>query len=380
MNSLDRPESSPSLSALTAAQSVTFTARTWIARIDDEGRPLGGLMPGQAFAVQVRRPGSLRIEEVREDAVIEEAIKRAGCFAGNPFGVFISDGDRQIEVCKTSAVFIEDTAASLLEEIDSKRGLPGTLNIDVLFADEPLADFEPMGEDLVEGAPITVYVDDRTEDADGIQYRLYIDKVSGLPVRMSDFEPGESDAWVEAIRVDYSAWEFGVDLPDSTFDTTPPADAKPAPAPRPWFDQNLRPGMEPTSLNTVDLQGRAIELSDYNGRAVLLDYWATWCQPCLIAMVNLKSLYEQYHRQGLEIIGISLDREEQRERMHKYLNGKAIPWRQICDGRGFESSLATAYQVGAIPFLLLIDRAGRIAAVNPHGDELERAIQTALEQ
>ena len=97
-------------------------------------------------------------------------------------------------------------------------------------------------------------------------------------------------------------------------------------------------------------------------------------------MTRLIAIYEEFHPNGLEIIGISLDAKSSRQRMLDRLRSKAIPWRQVCDGAAFDSPLATVYQVGAIPFTLLIGRDGRIAAVNLHGDELEAAIVTAIGQ
>jgi len=95
-------------------------------------------------------------------------------------------------------------------------------------------------------------------------------------------------------------------------------------------------------------------------------------------MVVLKDVYADYHAQGLEIIAISLDSPDRREHVDKFLAEHSIPWRTICDGKGFKGRLAKAYKVNAVPFTLLIGRDGKIAAVNLHGDVLEDAIVQAL--
>jgi peroxiredoxin len=345
---------------------------------DDEGRLQPHLIPGQAYAIRARRPASLRIEEIRADPVMQAAIEHAACCAGSPFDVFVSDGRRQYELNTTSNVYVEGEAASTLAEIQAQYGLPTVLAVDQLFAAEPLEGFELVGEEEMDENPFLVYSLEQAQDGERTQQRLYLAREDGLPRRMSILEMGGLNAWTEVMRIDYSDWAFDVALPDATFDATPPSDARPQPPPSPWFDPLLKPGSEPTPLNTTDLAGIPISFEEYRGHVVLVDYWATWCHPCRIEMLRLKALYEQYHSQGLEVIGISLDEEAQRERMQEFLKEKAIPWRQICDGQGFRSPLATAYQVGAIPFTLLLGRDGKIAAVNARGDELEEAIRHGL--
>jgi len=378
MEASNKMNSSLPMASLKAARSVTFTARTWMSMTDDDGLPQANLIPGQAFAVKARRPGSLRIEEDPSDSVIQEAIGRAGCFAGNPFNTFISDGTRQTELCSTSHVYFEDKAAPTLARIRSKRGLPRMLRVDTLLAKNPLRNFSPIVEEAVEGTPVTVYVREEYLEDEQRQQRLYVTRETGLPLRLSTFQTGTSEEGVEVQRIDFADWVLDAALLDSTFDTTPPPDAKPAPPPSPWFDPNVKARMKPSPLDAIDLAGNAVSLADYQGKVVLLDYWAIWCQPCLIEMQQIKALYELYHPHGLEILGISLDHDDEEKRVREYLKEKAIPWRQIFDTKGFQSPLATVYKVGAIPFTLLIGRNGRIAAVNAHGDDLAMSVYHAL--
>jgi peroxiredoxin len=369
------------LTTLITASSITFIARTWFAMFDDDDQPQPGLMPGQAFAVRARRPGCLRIEEVHADPVVQAAIRRAGCCSGTPFGVFVCDGIRQCELCITSRLHIEGEAAPALAHIQSQRGLPKWIGVDVLFADNPLDGFAPRGEEILEGVPVIVYVQKLFQHEELRHRRLYLAKETGWPVRLSVFQPGTpgtSETEVEMRRTNFTDWEWNVPLPDSTFNATPPPGMEPEPPAPPWFDPGLQEKMEPAPLETTDIAGNPISLQEYAGKVILLDYWATWCSPCRKEMLALKRLYEQLHPQGLDVIGISLDDEGSRQQMLDFLQEKDIPWRQVCDGKGFKSGLATAYQVGAIPFTLLIGRDGRIAAVNAHEEELEDVIRRAL--
>ena len=106
---------------------------------------------------------------------------------------------------------------------------------------------------------------------------------------------------------------------------------------------------------------------------LLLDFWATWCPPCVAEMPNLKEAYDKYHAQGLEIVGVSLDRD--RAALQSFVKSRKLAWPQIFDDKG---AMAKIYGVRAIPFALLVGRDGKIAAVNLRGDDLEAAVKAAL--
>jgi len=361
------------------AVSASFIARTWYSGHDLGSKLRDELIPGQAFDVRVRRPGSVYIAENRTDPVMEEARTKAGTFCGNPFDLFVSDGERQYELASASHVYFAGPAASKLVHIKSKRGLPESLSIPFLFNKRMHAWFDHRQEAIGDGRQ-AVCLDGGWDDSSPARNdRLWLDSITGLPMYLSEYEHSNEDEPVELRRIDYSDWELNLKISDSVFDPTPPADSKPAPEPEPWHDPKLRRGMLPAPLDTVDLHGETISLSQYAGRVVLLDYWAIWCQPCCDEMVGMKALYEQLHDRGLEIIGVSLDKKQEQQRMEQFLVEQQIPWRQLCDGQGFDSPLATAYKIGAVPFTLLIGRDGKIAAVNKHGEDLEEAVRQALD-
>ncbi|MDE0017569.1 MAG: TlpA disulfide reductase family protein [Candidatus Poribacteria bacterium] len=92
------------------------------------------------------------------------------------------------------------------------------------------------------------------------------------------------------------------------------------------------------NFSATDLHGKPISLQDYRGKVVLLDFWAVWCGPCVGEMPNVKEVYETHKYQGFDIIGISLDTDE--ERLRNYLKENDIPWRQIYSGKRWDSPLA----------------------------------------
>ena len=157
---------------------------------------------------------------------MESARAHAGSFVGNPFSTFVSNGTQQCEICVTSAIYIDDEAAPSLAFIRSKAGLPKLINSDVLFGRNPLKDFALIGESAIDDVPIAAYSNELSEDDDQILQHLYISTESGLPVRFSHYEPGESE-WVETKRINYTDWEFDAVLPDDLFDPTPPPGMNP---------------------------------------------------------------------------------------------------------------------------------------------------------
>lgn len=136
-------------------------------------------------------------------------------------------------------------------------------------------------------------------------------------------------------------------------------------------------GRKAPSLEGKDLDGKPVDLTtEYKGKVVLIDFWATWCAPCLAAMPDLIETYKQYHDRGFEIVGVNLDND--RDTLKKYLERSQIQWRQICDGQSYRSPNVRKYDIIAIPAAFLIDPDGKIARVgiplNGFGPIIERLL------
>jgi peroxiredoxin len=122
-------------------------------------------------------------------------------------------------------------------------------------------------------------------------------------------------------------------------------------------------GKTPPTLDGKDQAGRTTDLAEYRGKVVLIDFWATWCQPCLVALPELMEIYEAQHQAGFEVIGVSLDNDA--KALEQFLGKNPLPWRIVHDPQG---GSARRYQVTGIPATFLIDRRGKIArAGSPAG-------------
>ncbi len=137
-------------------------------------------------------------------------------------------------------------------------------------------------------------------------------------------------------------------------------------------------GKEAPNFVAKDLKGKKISVEGYRGKVTLIDFWATWCPPCRAEMPNVISVYRKYKKRGFDILGISLDRNE--NALKSYTKRFKIPWRQYFDGRGWKNKFAAAYGVQSIPKTILLDRKGVIRYVDVRGDALKIAVAKLIKE
>ncbi len=140
--------------------------------------------------------------------------------------------------------------------------------------------------------------------------------------------------------------------------------------------ESLVVGVKFPDFDAKDLAGNPLSVSRFKGKVVLVDFWATWCFPCMIELPNVLEVYKKNHKQGFEIIGVSLD--DSRPTLERFLKEKAIPWPQYFDGLAWGNKLVLKYGVNNLPATYLIDRKGKIIGKDLRGDELAAAVIAAL--
>ncbi len=134
---------------------------------------------------------------------------------------------------------------------------------------------------------------------------------------------------------------------------------------------------KPLDLSFVALDGKKINLADMKGKVILLDFWATWCGPCVGEMPNVKATYEKYHADGFEILGISLD--ESKDDLLKFLIKNQITWPQYFDGKHWNNDISFRFGIGGIPAEWLIDKKGILRDTNVRGN-LEQSVDALLKE
>jgi thiol-disulfide isomerase/thioredoxin len=144
---------------------------------------------------------------------------------------------------------------------------------------------------------------------------------------------------------------------------------------------------KPFGLGFADaISGAKVSLRNLKGKVVVIDFWATWCGPCVVQMPRMKQLYARYHDRGLELIGVSLDLPEERgglDNLRRYVKDNGIAWPQYYQGSVWDGDFTRSWGINALPAAFVVDAEGKLAAIlggDKVTDELDRIIPDLLEK
>ncbi len=329
---------------LAAAQTVQVTET--VAGASGGSESLGAPV---TITVVVQRPSQFHIEETGKD--------------GAPAHALVSDA-------KTLVFY--DGARKEYRKQDAPQGeWPGPVR-EVMSLPAKV----PVTPATLNGTPRLLFLVPSSGGQPALTRKFWLDAKTGLPVRESLYVGTH-----EAERIDFSHWVLNQPIPASQFAFVPPADAKehvdpPAPV-------LLANGVAAPDFTVQDKDGKPVKLSDYKGKVVVLDFWATWCGPCQQSLPHTQAVAKQFAAQGVTVLAVNVS--DSKDAFLKWL-----PQHPEYDAITFaidpsppdKSVAATLYGVDGIPTQYVISKDGKIAThfvgYNGPTDDLANAVTAAL--
>lgn len=119
---------------------------------------------------------------------------------------------------------------------------------------------------------------------------------------------------------------------------------------------------KPLAITFTALDGRKVDLSQVKGKVVLVDFWATWCGPCVHEIPVVKAVYQKFHDRGFEVVGISFDGNK--TQLQRFIQKNDLPWPQYFDGQTWKNQFGIAYGIDSIPTMWLVDKKGNLREQN----------------
>lgn len=143
--------------------------------------------------------------------------------------------------------------------------------------------------------------------------------------------------------------------------------------------QNIKkslPSNKAQDFTQPDVNGKPVSLSQFKGKYVLVDFWASWCQPCRKDNPNVVKAYNEFKDKNFTVLGVSLD--QNKAAWQKAIQQDSLAWTQVSDLKFWDNAAAALYGVQAIPYNVLVDPEGNIIAENLHGEEIAQTLRKVI--
>ena len=318
--------------------------------------------------IKIARPDDVRIEEA--------VLKSDGPVDGTPAGLFVTVGMTQYEYAIARKIYFAEPSKPLGEgKLSSRFGLTATAQLPLLLGQSKL-DYTLTGTEPLQGKVQHRYETRFTTEDGSYKITLWIDANTHLPTRRTNEQQVEGK-WAEVSALDFSGWKLNAPIPLTQFAWAPPDGAKEYVEP-----VLLAAGTTAPDFTVQDKDGKPIRLSDYAGKVVVLDFWATWCGPCQKSLPHTNEVARQYKDKGVVVLAVNTWDQEKpfQDWLPQHTEYESIQF-AIDTADSAHDVAGSLYNVTGIPTQYVISPAGKVVQsfVGYSGptDDLAKAIKQA---